>query len=504
MAKNDVVVRSAADLERKYNFAALLGLKKNVEITAQGMQKLENELNLMLNALVINLKDVLDDQSEVSLWFYSGVPTTKNEPYTLWSNPNDHIGDIYYDKNSGYVYQYNGVWEVNTHPDLIEAMAITNSETDTSEDHERKVFLSTPTVPYSNGDWWIKEDGSLFICQISKNSGTYETMDFIDSSNYVESVVEKIGEEIKVLKGTITIISENYAKFTDLATGGSTVISGDNIVTGTIKSQNYIANKSGTKLSLEDGVIDSKNFKVDSSGNMTCNDATINGSAMFNGDGFSVSKDGVLKCKGAEMNDIDINGGEIQLFGSTNSASIQVISESDGEASQAQMGYFGFNMWRNDKNVGSLTSGASGGVPRAYLDLYGAYSRISLWPNLSEDVESQRASIYMSAGSGEIDCVTLNQTSLEERKKNIEKLENGLDIINSTEIYKYNFKNEEDTTKKHIGFVIGENYKYSKDITSNENDGVDIYSMVSVCFKAIQEQQAQIEELKNQIKGGKE
>jgi hypothetical protein len=28
--------------------------------------------------------------------------------------------------------------------------------------------------------------------------------------------------------------------------------------------------------------------------------------------------------------------------------------------------------------------------------------------------------------------------------------------------------------------------------------------MVSVCFKAIQEQQAQIEELKNQIKGGKE
>lgn len=306
MAKNDVVVRSAADLERKYNFAALLGLKKNVEITAQGMQKLENELNLMLNALVINLKDVLDDQSEVSLWFYSGVPTTENEPYTLWSNPNDHIGDIYYDKNSGYVYQYNGVWEVNTHPDLIEAMAITNSETDTSEDHERKVFFSTPTVPYSNGDWWIKEDGSLFICQISKNSGTYETMDFIDSSNYVESVVEKIGEEIKVLKGTITIISENYAKFTDLATGGSTTISGDNIVTGTIKSQNYIANKSGTKLSLEDGVIDSKNFKVDSSGNMTCNDATINGSAFFNGDNFSVSKDGKITSKAGKIGGYDI------------------------------------------------------------------------------------------------------------------------------------------------------------------------------------------------------
>lgn len=280
MAKNDVVVRSAADLERKYNFAALLGLKKNVEITAQGMQKLENELNLMLNALVINLKDVLDNQSEVSLWFYSGIPTTKNEPYTLWSNPNDHIGDIYYDKNSGYVYQWKNVWEVVTHPDLIEAMAITNSETDTSEDHERKVFFTTPTPPYSNGDWWIKEDGDLFICQISKKEGSYEAIDFIDSSNYVESVIEKIGEEIKVLKGTLTIISENYAKFTDLATGGSTIICGDNIKTGSIQSQNYSKDKSGMKIALENGTIDSKYFKTDTEGKITSTGGKIGGFSL--------------------------------------------------------------------------------------------------------------------------------------------------------------------------------------------------------------------------------
>ena len=273
MANNSVVVRTAQDLERKYNFASLLGLKKNVEITAQGLQKIENELNSMLNALVINLKDVLDSQSEISLWFYSGIPTTSNEPYTSWANPSDHIGDLYYDQSTGYVYQYKEVdgtslWEVNTSPDLVEAMAITNSETDTSLDHERKVFFDTPTIPYSNGDWWIKEDGSLFICQISKTTGVYEEADFINSSKYTESIAEKIGEEIAVLKGTVTMISENYAKFTDLATGGSTIISGDNITTGNIQSNNYIENVSGTKIALEDGTIDAKNFKVDSKGNV--------------------------------------------------------------------------------------------------------------------------------------------------------------------------------------------------------------------------------------------
>ena len=51
------VVSMLQDLEKKYNFASLLGLKRNVEVTAKGILKLENELNNMLNALVINLKD---------------------------------------------------------------------------------------------------------------------------------------------------------------------------------------------------------------------------------------------------------------------------------------------------------------------------------------------------------------------------------------------------------------------------------------------------------------
>ena len=101
---------------------------------------------------------------------------------------------------------------------------------------------------------------------------------------------------------------------------------------------------------------------------------------------------------------------------------------------------------------------------------------------------------------------TITQASLAEKKKKFEKLENALDIIKDIDIYKYNLKTENDNDKKHIGFVIGDNFKYSKEVTSKDNDGVDSYSFISVCCKAIQEQQEQIEELKkeiNKLKGGK-
>ena len=85
--------------------------------------------------------------------------------------------------------------------------------------------------------------------------------------------------------------------------------------------------------------------------------------------------------------------------------------------------------------------------------------------------------------------------SVERIKKNIQKLENGLDIVLNTEIYTYNLKREKDEDKKHIGFVIGKNYKYSKEITSKKNNGVDLYSMISVAYKAIQELVQKIEKL---------
>ena len=91
-----------------------------------------------------------------------------------------------------------------------------------------------------------------------------------------------------------------------------------------------------------------------------------------------------------------------------------------------------------------------------------------------------------------------------QNKKNFEKFTNALEEIKKTDIYKYNLKSENDTKKKHLGFVIGDNYNYSHEITSVDEDGkeigVDSYSMTSLCLQAIKEQQLLIEALQIKIK----
>jgi len=99
---------------------------------------------------------------------------------------------------------------------------------------------------------------------------------------------------------------------------------------------------------------------------------------------------------------------------------------------------------------------------------------------------------------------SVTQTSKAEDKKDFEKLETALEEVMNTDIYTYHLKTQEDTDKKHVGFVIGKDFKYSNLITAEdekgEEIGVDTYSMVSVLWKAVQEQQKEIEELKEEIK----
>lgn len=251
-------VRTAADLERKYNFAKMLGLTANVEANEKNLIKIETALNSMLESLIINLGDILGEQSDISLYFYEGIPSITNLPYISWTSPLDHIGDFYYDQLSGYVYQYmNNGWIQNLDKNLISALALTNVDLDVTTDHERKVYFATPSPPYSSGDWWVLNDGSLKICQLGKITGdTYDEQDFIVSSKYTTNIATKQGNQIKVLSGTITEFSENYVKYTDLSTGGSTTIAGNNVTTGQIKSKNYVAGLSGAKIDLENGNVD--------------------------------------------------------------------------------------------------------------------------------------------------------------------------------------------------------------------------------------------------------
>ena len=84
--------------------------------------------------------------------------------------------------------------------------------------------------------------------------------------------------------------------------------------------------------------------------------------------------------------------------------------------------------------------------------------------------------------------------SLAEKKRDIEKYNNkALNEVLNTDIYYYNYKEDAENIKRRVGAIIGTDYKCSKVIIGTEGKGIDLYSMISVAYKAIQEQQELIE-----------
>ena len=202
--------------------------------------------------------------------------------------------------------------------------------------------------------------------------------------------------------------------------------------------------------------IASNNFSVDENGKMTCSNANISGSIT--------------------SNDATITGGKIKVKGGRYNTDLLRVEDTNGE-------YLSY-----------LQPGAAG-----FVHMDSSY-RIDIAATPSESV------IYVGAEgrSSEITDSYVKtpqviQTSLESQKKNFEKYTNALETLKDIDIYKYNLKSESDNSKKHIGFVIGDKYNYSEEITSKNNDGADVYSFVSLCCQAIKEQQEEIEKLRKEI-----
>ena len=79
-----------SDLERKYDLTSISENKLKLEDQEKKLLEVENENNNILNSIIINLGDLLENQGEISLWFFDGEPTLENEPYIDWDNPIDH------------------------------------------------------------------------------------------------------------------------------------------------------------------------------------------------------------------------------------------------------------------------------------------------------------------------------------------------------------------------------------------------------------------------------
>ena len=85
--------------------------------------------------------------------------------------------------------------------------------------------------------------------------------------------------------------------------------------------------------------------------------------------------------------------------------------------------------------------------------------------------------------------------SLKELKKDIHKPNfDAIDEIKKTDIRSFRYINDDEKTT--IGGIIGGGYNISQNILSADKTSVDLYSMVSIAWEAIKQQQKQIDKLR--------
>jgi phage minor structural protein len=374
----------------------------------------------------------------------------------------------------------------------------------------------------------------------------------------------------------------------------------DYIDTGTLtsillKSDNYISNISGMQINLIDGTIDSKNFNVDSEGNIIANNANlsngyftgrITGGSMNINNKFIVDSNGNLTANDANIvngsfsgnlnsasgNFIgNLSGGTINIgsgkftvdtYGTLKSTSgdytvkvengkiytiyddyiktyfdgqqIEIGSATDfGIVPNALMrgGYLllsdgyttgakylelnpisgrlkysnGYNVFDliHTGNIGSQTVGSASYASNA--GSVGAGGNIGLF-TLSggggyisyAGASKDNSSGYVYIGSQTLQAGTIEQISMREAKTSISSYDkNALDLICNTPIRSYTLKDNTEDTKTHIGVIVDE---APIDIIGSGGKTISLYDMISVSWKAIQEQQDIINNQNDRIK----
>ena len=229
------------------------------------------------------------------------------------------------------------------------------------------------------------------------------------------------------------------------------------------------------------------NFTIDEKGNMTCNDAKINGAVIANGEKFSIDEEGNMTCKSATMENVvcenftiknsTIQEGYIELKSTAGNSSFSVTDTStDRLNSELSASLLNFNS-NSDRNVAQVG-----------VDMASGNGFVSVTGN---------ADCGQLNCSGTAYCNNLVQTSQKEKKKYIKKVnKKALDVINSADIYQYQLKGERPTGHRHYGLVIGEDYNCPSEVKAENGKGIELYSMLTLAWKAIQELSEENKKLK--------
>lgn len=324
-------------------------------------------------------------------------------------------------------------------------------------------------------------DDNTYI-YIKEYEGIEYSIKYIVKSEYSDSFITK-KETNSMIEQTSKSITENveanYTTKDEMITEKSERIQSANEIIQTV-SKKVGEDEIISKINQSPETVGIDADKIELSANDVLNllsGNTINLSGKnikISSESFNVDANGKMTCSNAI-----ITGGKIQVSGSGSASDLLVVKNSSNSSEKSYIQPVGAGFVGSSGRIDIMAEGSS--ASSSIIDVSG-----------SDGTSSIR--------SNGITTPTLTQTSLESIKKNITKVEETMSIIEDTDIYTYNLKNEEDGDKKHFGFIIGKNYKTPEEVIAKSGEGIDIYSMTSVLWKAVQELNKKIHDLEQEVR----
>ena len=318
---------------------------------------------------------------------------------------------------------------------------------------------------------------------IIKNNYTDQFTTQIQTQSKIEQASNQIMLEVSEQYETQNDANENYSRLTQTAQEISTEVSkkvGNNEVISKINQSAEAVTINANKISLAGKTI-----------NMTSDNVVINSSTL------NIDKNGKMSLNGRYGSSTV----PFKIYSTTHQAVNETYANRIVISDSVANGKMKMAMADVQNN--------SGGVPLMEMGVETGYGSALLTGDTTETPYLYIGQAGYSSSRLTKDALhtttcwadAYNYNSLESLKKNIKKFDgNALELIKNSELYTFNYKTEKDGTKKHIGFIIGDKYKTPEIIMSDDGNGINSYTTISVMWKAIQEQQQQIEELQNEIK----
>ena len=191
--------------------AAKKAAESNASDLANAVSKFDGDIT--------NLKDQID--GAIQTWFYDGIPNALTEPEVNWTTDKDrqtHLGDLYYDNQTGFCYRYmnqNGVYSWARIKDTEVTKALSDAaKAQTTANAKKRIFITTPKPPYDIGDLWVQgTNGDIMRCQTPKiDSQAYAEADWVKASKYTDDTAVKnlsnTVEKTYATKSTVNQLSD--------------------------------------------------------------------------------------------------------------------------------------------------------------------------------------------------------------------------------------------------------------------------------------------------------